>query len=57
MGNLDTLMFFTQQITKIDILIESLLKKVERQAIELDKSFTISKFDIDTREHGKRILI
>jgi len=47
-------MFYTQQIAKIDTTIESLLKKVERQALDLDKNFTLGRFDIDTREHGKQ---
>jgi V-type H+-transporting ATPase subunit C len=52
MGNLDFLWFMENQLSKLDIQIESNLKKIEKQVEELDK--THKGFQIETREDGRK---
>lgn len=49
LGNLDSLMFINDQLLKQDIAIESLLKKVERQYLDVTEK---NSFDFSIESKG-----
>jgi V-type H+-transporting ATPase subunit C len=55
LGNLDQLMFINDQLIKQDAAIESLLKKVERQYLDITEKNSVD-FVIESREGAQSVI-